>query len=233
MVVVPPGKFLMGSEPNEPGREHDEGPTHTVIVSKRFAVSKFDITFDEWEACARRGPCAKEIRDYGWGHGRQPIISINWNDAKVYVQWLSTQTGRPYRLLSEAEWEYLARSGSTGGRFDLTQFAGTGKASCKGCGSQWDSRKTAPVGSFPPNAWGLYDLQGNVWQWVEDCWQNGYENASSNTTPVDLEDCPKRVQRGGAWNFELRGLRPAFRYANPPLSRDASFGFRVARDLSH
>jgi formylglycine-generating enzyme required for sulfatase activity len=218
MVVVPPGQFLMGSEPNEPGREHDEGPKHNVVIPKRFAVSKFAITFDEWEACARHGPCAKEVRDYGWGRGRRPVISINWNDAKVYVRWLSTQTGKTYRLLSEAEWEYLARTGSNDS-FDLSQFSGTGKANCKGCGSQWDSLKTAPVGSFPPNAWGLYDLQGNVWQWVEDCWESGYQNAPNDSMPVESADCARRVMRGGAWNFDIRGLRAA---SDTPIPRSAA-----------
>ena len=230
MVVIPAGHFVMGSEVGEQDRGHDEGPTRQVVVGKPFAASKFDITFDQWEACADHGPCAQQIRDYGWGRKRQPVISVSWNDAKTYVSWLSEQTGGKYRLLTEAEWEYLARLGNSE-PFDLAKFAGSGMANCDGCGSKWDSLKPAPVGSFPANALGLFDLQGNVWQWLEDCWTDGYDGAPSDASAVERADCKRRVLRGGAWNYELNGIRPAFRYAKSPLIRDSSYGFRVARDL--
>jgi formylglycine-generating enzyme required for sulfatase activity len=176
MVVLPAGEFLMGSPANEEGRDADESPLHIVVVARPFAVARFELTFDEWDACVTLGGCTYSPSDQGWGRGTRPVINVSWNDAQQYVAWLSARTGRPYRLLSEAEWEYAARSGSDkpypwGGEI------GNAHANCAGCGSQWDASQTAPAGSFAPNAFGLYDMHGNVSEWVQDCAHASYSEA--------------------------------------------------------
>jgi formylglycine-generating enzyme required for sulfatase activity len=160
MVVVPAGQFTMGSPPDEKGRFNSEGPQHTVTFAKPFAVSRFEVTFDDWDACIAHGDCPP-VTDSGMGRGRQPVINVKWDDAKRYVAWLSTVTGKPYRLLSEAEWEYAARAGSQTA-YPWGDEIGKEHAYCSGCGRQWYGNSTAPVGQFPPNAFGLYDMQGNV-----------------------------------------------------------------------
>jgi formylglycine-generating enzyme required for sulfatase activity len=230
MVVIPAGEFTMGSSHDEVGRGHDESPQRLIKIPLAFAVSRFEITFDDWDACVRHGACVTPARDHGWGRGRRPVIYVSWHDAKAYAEWLSKQIGARYRLLTEAEWEYVARAGDNG-RFPVEGIANKRVANCEGCGSEWDNDKTAPVGSFPPNAFGLYDTRGNVWEWVEDCWRNSYPAERSDTGAVDEPDCQRRVLRGGAWNYPTDGTRPNFRYASPPIVRDFAFGFRLARDL--
>ena len=168
MIVVPAGRFTMGS----PGYG-DERPPHDVTIAKPFAVSRFALTFDEWDACAARGDCNKNVSDSGWGRGRRPAINVNWDDAQAYVKWLSRITGRDYRLLSEAEYEYAARAGTQMAYpwGDEIKLNGETMANCNGCGSKWDVKQTAPVGSFAANRFDLYDMVGNVWQWTEDCRQ--------------------------------------------------------------
>jgi len=161
MIVVPAGEFLMGSRATEKEREDGEGPQRKVTIVKRFAVSKFDVTFADWDACVSVGGCP-QASDSGFGRGSRPVINVTWDDAQQYVAWLSRMTGQRYRLLSEAEWEYAARAG-TATAFWWGDEIGTGNANCIGCGSKWDKRQTSPVGSFKPNAFGLYDMAGNVW----------------------------------------------------------------------
>ena len=178
MVVVPSGEFMMGSPSNEQGHVDSESPQHRVSIGRPFAVSKFDVTFADWDACVSLGGCPKEGRsdDAGWGRGKQPVIYVSWDDAKAYAVWLSTMTGKTYRLLTEAEWEYAARAGTTTAYY-WGDDIGKGNANCVFCGSQWDNKQTAPVGSFAPNQFGLYDMLGNVWEWVEDCGHNNYNGA--------------------------------------------------------
>ena len=164
MVVMPVGEFVMGSPKNEKGRYDNEGPEHRVVLSYQFAVSKFELTFDEWDACISYGDC-EPVSDNGFGRGQQPVIDVTWSGAKRYVAWLSRMTGRQYRLLSEAEWEYAARAG-TQTVYSWGNDVGKGNANCNGCGSQWDYDRPAPVGSFAPNPFGLYDMHGNVLEWV-------------------------------------------------------------------
>ena len=169
MVEIPAGSFVMGSAPTG-GLYHswDEVPQRTVRM-QGFALGKYEVTFDEWDACAAAGGCAHRPGDRGWGRGLRPVVYVSWEDAKQYVAWLSQRTGRRYRLPSEAEWEYAARAGTTT-HFWWGNAADRNRANCAGCGSQWDDRQTAPVGSFPPNAFGVHDMHGNVKEWVEDCW---------------------------------------------------------------
>ncbi len=231
MVVIPGGSFLMGSLAGERGRVKDEGPQHRVTV-RRFAMGKYELTFAQWDACAAAGGCSRRPGDEGWGRGNRPVIWVSWNDAKQYVAWLSRKTGKRYRLPSEAEWEYAARAG-TRTAYWWGEAPGSGNAACKGCGSQWDNKKTAPVGSFRPNRFGLYDVSGNVWEWVEDCWHGSYAGAPVNGRPWTTGgNCRDRVMRGGSWYINPRYLRSAYRYSNEPGNRYANlFGFRVARTL--
>jgi formylglycine-generating enzyme required for sulfatase activity len=230
MVTVPAGRFLMSS-PVGPGMDDEK---HEVTIAKPFAVAKFALTFDEWDACAAQGGCRRDVSDNGWGRGRRPVINVSWDDAQEYVKWLSSITGKPYRLLSEAEYEYAARAGSQttypwGNRITLN---GKPMANCDGCGSQWDNKQTAPVGSFPANGFGLYDVIGNVWEWVEDCENAGNQGAPLDGSPWASGDCSRRVLRGGSWFNYSYDLRSALRRVDLTDVRLNSFGFRVARTLS-
>jgi formylglycine-generating enzyme required for sulfatase activity len=192
MVVIPAGRTYLAS-----GRD--------VTIATPFAVGKFEVTFTEWDVCFAVGGCAYRPDDRGWGRGRQPVININWDDAQQYVAWLSQKIGKSYRLLSDAEWEYAAQAGS--GREQAAQ-AGANQTNCDGCGSPWDRRQTAPIGSFAANAFGLHDMLGNVWEWTAE-----------------------RVLRGGSWFDDPRNSRSASRFSAPSGLRLGSSGFRVARTL--
>jgi formylglycine-generating enzyme required for sulfatase activity len=247
MIVIPSGSFVMGSSQAElerfealPKRTGDndiqnhlegglsnEGPQHKVVIAKPFAVSKFDVTFAEWDACASVGGCLQK-KDGDMGRGTKPAINVSWDNAQQYVAWLSTMTGRTYRLLTEAEWEYAARAGTTTVYYWGDEI-GKGNASCKGCGGQ-NPKKTSPVGSFPANPFGLYDMAGNVWQWVEDCYGN-YDQAPTDGSASTDQDCSERVARGGSWNLEPEYLRSAIRFRFVHNYQSLNRGFRVARTL--
>jgi len=230
MTVLPAGRFLMGSPPSEQGRSDDESPQHTVTIARPFAVSKFELTFDEWDACVANGSCLP-TSDNGWGRGKQPTINVTWQDAQRYVAWLSKMTGKQYRLLSEAEYEYAARAG-TQTAYPWGEEIGMGNANCNGCGSKWDdSKQPAPVGSFRPNGFGLYDMVGNVREWVEDCYHSNYEGAPTDGSAWTTA-CSRRVVRGGSWGDSPRYLRVASRGANTPDLRVSILGFRVGRTLA-
>jgi formylglycine-generating enzyme required for sulfatase activity len=221
----------MGSPATEEGREDDEGPQHGVTIPKRFAVARFELTFDEWDACAAHGDCAQLVSDSGFGRGQQPVINVSWDEAQRYLTWLSTMTGQPYRLLTEAEWEYAARAGTTTAYYWGDEI-GQGYANCFGCGSRWDSKQTAPVGSFAANAFGLYDMAGNVFQWVQDCYHFAYNGAPTDSSAWTSEACSMRVIRGGSWNNHPRDLRAASRGRGKAVARNYLLGFRVGRTLS-
>jgi formylglycine-generating enzyme required for sulfatase activity len=229
MVVVPSGEFTMGSPKTEEGRYNNEGPQHKVAIAKSFAVAKFDVTFDEWDACSSVGGCP-QVKDSGYGRKLRPVINITWDEAQQYVTWLSMMTGRPYRLLTEAEWEYAARAGSPTAYY-WGEYIGKQNASCDGCGNEWDNRKTSPVGSFKRNAFGLYDMAGNVWEWVQDCYHDDYNGAPSDDVAWTSGDCARRVARGGSWDRLPPLLRTASRIGNSTVGRNLSLGFRVARTL--
>jgi len=233
MVVVPAGEFLMGPEV-EAGRYASEGPRHEVAIAERFAVGKYDVTFDDWDACVSVGGCAQEGRanDYGWGRGRRPVMYVSWEDAHAYVAWLSRMTGKTYRLLSEAEYEYAARAG-TQTAYPWGDEIGKNNANCQGCGSQWDAKnQTAPVGSFAANKFGLYDMVGNVWSWVEDCWHNNYDGAPTDGSAWNAaKDCKKPIIRGGSWLDNPRDLRAAVNNWVSSVVQYDYLGFRVGRTL--
>ena len=221
----------MGSPAGEEGRFGDEGPVHRVHIAASFAVGVYEVTFEEWDACRRGGGCTHNPADYGWGRGKRPVIEVSWEDAREYVAWLSRKTGERYRLPSESEWEYVARSG-TETRYYWGDAVGRNQANCDGCGSRWDDERTAPVGSLSANAYGLHDVHGNVWEWVEDCWNEGYTGAPSNGSAWASGDCSRRVLRGGSWLLNPRFLRSAIRNRYPSGYRNVSVGFRVARTLN-
>ena len=234
MVVVSPGKFMMGSPEDEADRRSDEGPQRKVTIWGPFAVGKFEVTFGEWDACVSEAGCSHKPSDEGWGRNRRPVINVSWDDVtKEYLPWLRRRTGNTYRLLSEAEWEYAARAGTTT-TYSWGNDIGKNQANCNGCGSQWDNKQTAPVGSFKPNAFGLHDMQGNVEEWVEDCYYPdlyGYASAPVDGSAVKggYGHCSLRVVRGGYWNAIAKYLRSAYRGGSKPDARWVGFGFRVAR----
>ncbi|RLD64722.1 MAG: formylglycine-generating enzyme family protein [Bacteroidetes bacterium] len=234
MVVIPAGTFFMGSLENEKGREADESPRHLVSISYSFAVGVYEVTFDEWELFVNESDDFTYIPDdLGWGRGTRPVIDISWHDAKKYVKWLSKKTNFEYRLLSEAEWEYVARAGTTsrywwGDKSDKTK--------ARSDDGRVTNKKTLPVGSFTPNSFGLYDVHGNVWEWVEDCWSTNYLSVDHDgNLSSEIETCSRRVLRGGSWSTSSKHLRCANRSWKGPnyrgIGMDHGKGFRVARNL--
>lgn len=233
MMVIPAGSFTMGTPASEQGRYASEGPQHSVTIGRAFAAGRYDVTFAQWDACVLAGGCNGHTpADQGWGRGSRPVIMVSWEDANAYTRWLSQRTGQTYRLLSESEWEYAARAGTSSAYF-WGDSVGRGNANCDGCGSQWDHRQTSPVGSFSANRFGLYDMAGNVWQWTEDCWNENYSGAPSNEGAWTSENCGLRVLRGGAWTNSPGGLRAGLRNRYSPGDHSSSgIGFRVARTLT-
>ena len=231
MVVVPAGTFRMGCLRGTSCNE-DELPVREVSISQRFALSKHEITFADWDACVEAGGCNGYLPDdEGWGRGTRPVINVDWDDAQSYVSWLSRSTGEVYRLPSEAEWEYAARAG-TETQYNWGDNYRSDRANCGDERCRDGYVNTAPAGSFPANAWGLHDMHGNVFEWVQDCWAGStYEGAPSDGTAWLEGDCASRVIRGGAWSSSLGNLRSANRVRNSRYDKQNSVGFRVVRAL--
>jgi formylglycine-generating enzyme required for sulfatase activity len=262
MVVVPPGRFQMGSTEAETTREGVpnqyaiwEKPVHTVTIPKAFAVGKFAVTWVEFNAFVKEtgftaAGCVwwdakekdadkrfkydekRDWKDPGFPQTSliQPVVCVSWEDAQKYVKWLSDKSGQPYRLLSEAEWEYAARAGTTTTRYWGDKI-GSGNANCGDCGSSWDLKQTAPSGSFKPNGFGLFDMLGNAWQWTSDCWNESYDGAPVDGSPWTTGNCNLRVLRGGSWGISPGSVRAARRSGFGPGYRYFNAGFRVARTL--
>lgn len=254
MVVVPAGRFLMGSPKDDPGLYDIETLQVAITIPKPFAVGKYEVTWEEWEKCVKQGGCEDNSRkgysairsdlpgDAKFGRGRRPVINVSWEDAASYVKWLSAETGKTYRLLSEAEWEYAARAGSTG------RYAwGNAKPTCRtgkkntanfesprpldllaGC----NGRGTEPVGYSAPNAFGLYDMHGNVAEWTQDCFHLSIAGIPTDGSPW-LTSCDRggegQVFRGGAFTGGAELARSSYRQAT--VGRDINQGFRIAREL--
>jgi formylglycine-generating enzyme required for sulfatase activity len=233
MIVVPAGHFNMGSLSSQTSEDpSEEPPPHRVVFPRSFAISKFEITFDDWDACATYGDCRTDVSDSGWGRGTQPVVNVSWDDAKTYAKWLSRMTGRPYRLLSEAEWEYAARAG-TQTVYAWGDTIGNGNANCNGCGSSWDRKRPASVGSFASNLFGLHDMHGNVWEWVEDCLHLNYTGAPEDGAAWSATgNCAYHIVRGGSWNDYPIRLRSAYRGWNTAVSQYDRLGFRVGRTIT-
>ena len=226
MVVIPAGRFRMGCVSGHECLD-EELPVHDVRIPQAFAVSKYEVTFEDYDQFTY----PNRVDDEGWGRGRRPVINVSWDDAQEYVAWLSRQTGQTYRLLSEAEWEYVARAG-TSTVYSWGNTIGSNRANCFECGSQWDFDRTAPVGSFAANAFGVHDMHGNVWEWVEDCWNESYGGAPADGSAWRGEDCRRHVLRGSAWINDPWSLRSALRHGDSSGLRVFSVGFRVARTLT-
>lgn len=229
MVVVPAGEFLMGSPPSEKGRNPDEGPQRKVAFAKPFAVGKYEVTFAQWDACVAEQGCTHKPGDNEWGRGKRPVINVSWADAKQFVAWLAKKTGKPYRLPSEAEWEYAAR-GNTITRYWWGNEVGVALANCRDCGGNQDRTTPLPVQSFKPNPFGLYDVNGGVGQWVADCWFPNYQGASSDGRAREQKNCQQRVLRGGSFRTDRNGISVAARNYYDASVRYIEHGFRVAAD---
>lgn len=251
LVVVPAGEFMMGSANGEEGHQSYESPQHRVRISEPFAVMEAEVT---------RGAFARFVKETGYKTGGDcitwggttvvtgernwsvpgftqtpdhPVVCMSWNDGRAFATWLSERTGQSYRLLSEAEWEYAARAGSTTRYYfgddakDVCQYA-------KVSGCKEGDFGTAPVKSFKPNAFGLYDMHGNAWEWVQDCWHDNYQGAPEDGSKPWEAKCSedRRVLRGGGWSNHPVDARSAIRVRYTPGIRNFDFGFRLARTLT-
>lgn len=214
------------------------GSKRPVTIPRAFAVGIHEVTFDEWEACVDDGGCnGHRPHDEGWGRGSRPVIFVSWDDAQSYVRWLSEKTGSRYRLLSDSEWEYAARAGTNTtyawGLWASHDRANYGDLDCPPCvglvsgHDQWVN--TAPVGSFPPNGFGLYDMSGNVYEWVEDCHEA--KPKPTDGSPATAENCPSHTMRGGAWYSDPARVASSYRAWQVPNQRARVVGFRVAKSL--
>jgi formylglycine-generating enzyme required for sulfatase activity len=223
MVSIPPGSFLMGSPEDEEGRFEDEGPRHEVQIEEPFALAKYPVTFEEYDAfCDTTG--REKPDDRGWGRGRHPVINVNWEDARAYCNWLSEQTGEAYRLPSEAEWEYACRANTTTRYWwgkDWNPKAANGHDS--------GQEGTTEVGSYPANRWGLHDTQGNVHEWCEDKRVDDYTTPRTQTAFLSSPGEARRVLRGCSWSANAEFFRAACRFRAAPGERGDDMGFRPAR----
>jgi formylglycine-generating enzyme required for sulfatase activity len=220
----------------EPARS-DEAQA-TVTIAQPFAVGRFAVTFAEWDACVADGGCnGYRPEDHGWGRDRRPVINVNWDDAKVYIDWLNAKTGKTYRLLSETEREYVTRAGKTtpfwwGPSITSKQANYNGNYTYRGGAKGEFRQQTVPVDSFEANPWGLFNVHGNVWEWTEDCWNDSEQGNPGNGSARTTGDCDRRVIRGGSWNFYPQDLRADKRSLSTSDVRVGNLGFRLARTLN-
>ena len=224
MVRIPAGRFQMGDI--QGGGDSDEKPVHWVSVGK-FAMGKFEVTFAEYDKFAQ-ATGLKKPNDRGWGRGNRPVINVSWHDAVAYAEWLSQQTGKQYRLPTEAEWEYAARAG-TETKYWWGNEIGTNKANCRNshCGDHFEY--TAPVGSFAANPFGLYDTVGNVWEWTCSEFESKYSGKEKKCKSKNRANNSRLSLRGGSWSFDAMYVRSAGRYRWWPTYRSYGLGFRVVR----
>jgi len=225
MVWIKAGSFQMGDI--QGGGWDSEKPVHWVSITKDFGMGRYEVTFAEYDKFAQ-ATGRKKPSDRGWGRGNRPVIYVSWNDATAYAKWLSQQTGKKYRLPTEAEWEYAARGGTTT-KYWWGNEVGKNRANCGGCGSRWDNKPTAPVGSFEPNAFGLYDTVGNVWEWCADSWHGTYKGAPTDGQVWRGGNENSRVLRGGSWSNGPWYARTANRDRFDSVERVGNDGFRVIR----
>ena len=239
MVSIPGGTFRMGDLSGE--GDEDERPVHTVTVPD-FRMGKYEVTFAQWDACVADGGCGGYYPDdEGWGLRNRPIINVSWDDVQGFIDWLNDKTGGSFRLPTEAEWEYAARAGSTtkyhfgnsvsqlcryaNHADDSTDYSNRNEFCSDGVG-----KRTAAVGRYQPNAFGLHDMHGNVWEWVEDCWDDNYVGAPNDGQAWMSGDCGQRTLRSGSWYNGPRALHSATRTKRVLASRHSHLGFRLAQD---
>ena len=243
MALIPPGKFLMGSEPSEKDAKVNEKPRHAVKVAYSFAVGAYEVTLAEWEACVNEGGCSSvPLERHGESDGgKRPVTHVTWHEANAYTEWLSGYTGMDYRLPSESEWEYVARANTT-----TPYYSGVAITSKQ---ANFDGRydwrvggvltanvymgRTLEVGLLEANAFGLHDIHGNAGEWTLDCYVSHYRGAPEDGRPRDSESCVRRVVRSGSWKDKPWDIRSARRYANVPDERSSQIGFRVVRTFEN
>jgi formylglycine-generating enzyme required for sulfatase activity len=235
LVVVPAGEFMMGSPDAEEGGYENERPQHRVTIGGRFTIGRYPVTFDEYNRFCEANRLDK--RGYfALGRGRRPVIDVSWHDTQAYLAWLSQETGRAYRLPSEAEWEYACRAGTTT-RYSFGDTITPDDANYGSSGVEDELEdRASPVGAYPPNPWGLHDMHGNVYEWVEDDWHQSYQGAPSDGSAWTDTRAGRHpvlcVLRGGNWDLGPRVCRSASRLMREPGDRERHVGFRVARTLS-
>ena len=240
MIPLMVGKFTMGATAADNANAW-EGPAHTVTLTTPFAIASHEITTAQWSACVAAKACSTMIAGPASGDpAKVPVVNVNWHDAQAYVKWLSAKTGRSYRLPTEAEWEYAIRARTASARY----WGGDRTLQCRyGNGADVTALKKdktlpavecddkfaalAPVGSFEPNAFGLYDMAGNAWEWVEDCWKESYAGAPANGSAFESPGCERRVIRGGSWRARANSLRSFGRGNSPAGTRSDDLGLRV------
>ena len=227
MVSISGGSFRMGDLSG--GGDDDEKPVHKVSVPA-FRIGKYEVTFAQWDRCVVEGGCGGySPNDRGRGRENRPVINVSWDDAQLYIDWLNSKTNSGFRLPTEAEWEYAARAATTT-EYPWGNDIGSNQANCKNdnCGDSYEN--TAPVGSFQENAWGLHDMHGNVWEWVEDCWNDNYTGTPRDGSAWTSGNCRERLSRGGSWYSIARHLRSADRIKYEHSFRHIGLGFRLAQD---
>nr|WP_244816200.1 SUMF1/EgtB/PvdO family nonheme iron enzyme [Caballeronia sp. Lep1P3] len=229
LIPVAAGSFTMGSNNDDPG----EKPPHRVTIARPFAIGKYEVTVEQWNACVDAGACTRIDTDNASNAAppaNSPMRNVSWDDAQVYVKWLTKIGGKPYRLPSEAEWEFAARGGTQSTYWWGEQMK-KGTADCKDCGEPYRADGPTPVGSFAPNGYGLFDVNGSVWEWVADCWHSSYKNAPADGRVWDDPSCSVRVIRGGSWREGAAYMQSATRFKYSASVRQSQNGFRVARDM--
>ncbi|MCK4509931.1 MAG: SUMF1/EgtB/PvdO family nonheme iron enzyme, partial [Desulfuromonadales bacterium] len=220
-VFIKGGTFQMGDASDGQPRET---PVHSVTL-KDFATGMYEVTFDQYDKfCKATG--REKSSDLNWGRGNRPAIYVSWEDAQAFAEWMSTETGLNFSLPSESQWEYFARAGTTS-RYWTGGSLEKNKANCRECGSKWDNRMTAPVGSFRPNQWGLYDTAGNVAEWTLDDWHQGYEGAPTDGSAWLGSGADEKIYRGGSWEYSIKELSSATRDWSSKSSRFNMVGFRL------
>jgi len=239
MVTIQPAAFIMGSPRDEARRDSNEGPQREVVIPAAFEIGKYEVTFNDWNTCVTGGGCrGYRPDDGGWGKGRRPVINISWNDTQSYLKWLNKVTGLRYRLPTEAEWEYVARGGmnapfSTGNSIDSSQANFNGEHPYGEDRKGTYRRKTLSVGSFESNKLGVYDIHGNVYEWVQDCWSPNHVDAPRDSRARQDGDCNYRIMRGGSWVTHGYQMRASKRLRYTKDYRYDDYGFRIARTLAN
>jgi formylglycine-generating enzyme required for sulfatase activity len=225
MISLPAGSFTMGSNSDDPS----EKPPHHVTIAAPFAIGKYEVTVEQWNACADANACPRLSADTN-SVKNAPARDLSWDDAQLYVKWLAKTTGKPYRLPTEAEWEYADRAGTTSKYWWGDQMR-KGQANCKDCGEPWHKEGPESVGTFAANPYGLHDMNGSVWEWVGDCWHNSYQGAPNDGRAWDAPGCNMRVIRGGSWREGNDYMLTSTRFKYSQSVRQSQDGFRVAKDL--
>jgi len=226
MVPLGAGRFVMGSNSGD----SSERPVHTVTLSRDFAMGRYEVTIAEWQACVQAGGCQPVGEAQDGVPDNTPVNNVSWRDAHDFARWLAQTTGKPYRLPTEAEWEYATRAG-TRSRFWWGNELGDGRANCRDCGGPWDRRKPAAAGSYAANPFDLHDTSGGVWEWVSDCWHDSYSRAPTDGSSWEKADCRVRVLRGGSWRNDSSYVHSSSRFKYDAEVRYKANGFRVAMDL--